>query len=88
VGASSIWRVRQREAADDFEAVLYDKRPARRVATRSGEQVSHLDTLHRRVSVLGFERNAQPCTIRWQFTTSDARTRLHDLYPTVQTNMD
>lgn len=34
------------------------------------------------------QRNAERRTITWQFTTVDARTKLHDLYPPVQTKVD
>ncbi len=52
------------------------------------QPVPDLETLYRRVGALEAERNAQRCTIRWQFTTGDARSKLHDLYPPIQTNMD
>lgn len=51
------------------------------------QPVADLETLYRRVGALEAERNAQRCTIHWQFTTGDARTKLHDLYPPVQTTM-
>ncbi len=41
-----------------------------------------------RGAALEAERNAQRRTITWQFTTADARTKLHDLYPAVQTKVD
>lgn len=42
VGASTIWRVRRRYAADGLEAVLADKRQARRRQALAGEQLAHL----------------------------------------------
>lgn len=47
-----------------------------------------LATLRERTNALVAERNAAHATIRWQFTTQDARQKLHDLYPAVQTNLD
>jgi hypothetical protein len=47
-----------------------------------------LATLCQRSAALEAERNAQRRTITWQFTTTDARTTLHDLYPAVQTKVD
>lgn len=42
VGATTIWRVRQRYAAGGLEAVLRDKAQTRRRAALSGEQLAHL----------------------------------------------
>lgn len=42
VGASTIWRVRQRHAAGGLEAVLHDRRQTRRRAALSGDQLAHL----------------------------------------------
>ena len=39
------------------------------------------ETLQREVRALVEERNAAQATINWQFTTPDARTKLHRLYP-------
>lgn len=47
-----------------------------------------LETLCQRSAALELERNAQRRTITWQFTTADARTKLHRLYPAVQTKVD
>lgn len=47
-----------------------------------------LATLGQRSAALEAARNAERRTITWQFTTAHARTKLHDLYPTVQTKMD
>ncbi len=41
-GATTIWRVRQRYAAGGLDAVLHDRRQARRRAALSGEQMAHL----------------------------------------------
>jgi hypothetical protein len=42
-------------------------------------------TLARRVATLQAERNAARCTIHWQFTSRQARTKLAGLYPLKQT---
>src|SRR5579859_5514280 len=42
VGASTIWRVRQRYAAGGLEAVLHDQRQERRPHALTGEQLAHL----------------------------------------------
>ena len=47
-----------------------------------------LPTLEQRAAALEAERNAAQRTITWQFTTTDARTKLHGLYPAVQTKLD
>jgi hypothetical protein len=44
-----------------------------------------LETLRLRTAAQETERNAHRCPILWQFTTADARTKLHDLYPVLQT---
>ncbi len=46
------------------------------------------ETLRHRVAAQEAERNAQHCPIHWQFTTADARTKLHDLYPVHTTKVD
>jgi hypothetical protein len=50
--------------------------------------VGDVATLRRRVHALETERNAAHSTIHWQFTSQDARTKLADLYPVVQTKVD
>jgi hypothetical protein len=47
--------------------------------------VGDLATLQRRVTALETERNEAHCTIHWQFTSHQARTKLADLYPVIQT---
>jgi DDE superfamily endonuclease len=47
--------------------------------------VADLATLARRVKALEGERNAARCTIHWQFTSQQARTKLVDLYPVKET---
>jgi hypothetical protein len=47
--------------------------------------VADVETLDRRVKTLEAERNAARCTIHWQFTSQQARTKLVDLYPVKQT---
>jgi GntR family transcriptional regulator len=44
--------------------------------------------LEHRVQALETERTAAHCTIHWQFTSRDARTKLADLYPVIQTKVD
>jgi hypothetical protein len=52
------------------------------------QPVPNLPTLCCRTAALGFERGASHRTITWQFSTTNARTKLHDLYPAIQTNRD
>jgi hypothetical protein len=47
-------------------------------------RVESIDALKRRVAALQNERNAANATIDWRFTTGDARTRLHRLYPNLE----
>lgn len=47
-----------------------------------------LETLHQRVAAQEADRNARRCPIHWQFTTTAARTTLHDLYPVPNTKPD
>lgn len=42
-------------------------------------------TVRRRVLALETERNTQGCTITWCFTSQAARSKLHRLYPPLQT---
>ena len=46
-------------------------------------RIGDRDTLARETQALEDQRNAAHATVRWQFTTQDARTRLHRLYPSV-----
>jgi len=48
----------------------------RRIADRAG--------LAAEVAAWAAERNDAATTVRWQFTTADARTKLHRLYPSLQ----
>jgi hypothetical protein len=50
--------------------------------------VGDLATLEHRVQALETERTAAHCTIHWLFTSQDARTKLADLYPIIQTKAD
>jgi len=50
--------------------------------------VSDLATLERRVHALETERNEAHCSIHWQFSSQNARTKLADLYPVTQTKVD
>jgi len=47
-----------------------------------------LATLRRRINTLELKRNREHCTISWQFTTSDARVKLHHLYPDLKNPVD
>ena len=47
------------------------------LSRRVGDQ----ETLRHRVAALEAERNAARRTIRWRFTTREARVKLHALYP-------
>jgi hypothetical protein len=46
--------------------------------------VGDVTTLRQRVESLERERNAARCSMRWQFTSQQARTTLADLYPVKQ----
>ena len=46
-----------------------------------GKRVDSIEELKRRVAALETERNAAHATIKWRFTTTDARTKLARLYP-------
>ena len=39
-----------------------------------------LATLRRRINTLELKRNRERYTISWQFTTTEAREKLHNLY--------
>ena len=49
-----------------------------------GERVGDEAELRERVILYITRRNTQTCRINWQFTTCDARIKLHQLYPQVQ----
>src|SRR6266702_1427511 len=51
-------------------------------------RVPSIQDLCQRVATLEAERNAQRCTISWRFTSNDARDKLHDLYPIVNSKLD
>lgn len=51
-------------------------------------RVESLHVLRERIAALEAERNAHRCTISWRFTARDARVKLHDLYPSVNNNLD
>jgi hypothetical protein len=55
------------------------------VAFHALRPVGDLATLERRVATLATERNEARCTIRWQFTSQQARTKLAGLYPVKET---
>ena len=46
------------------------------------------ETRRQRVAAQEADRNARRCPIHWQFTTTLARTKLHDLYPRPNTKPD
>ncbi len=48
-------------------------------------RIARQDTLERQVGQWEEDRNAAASSIRWQFTTSDARIKLRSLYPSPQT---
>lgn len=50
--------------------------------------VADLLTLRQRVAALEGERNVAGCTIHWQFTSQQARTKLASLYPVPKTKVD
>ncbi len=41
-------------------------------------------TLRHEVTAWQRDRNAAVVKVHWQFTTADARTKLHKLYPSIQ----
>lgn len=47
-------------------------------------RIADVETLEREVSAWQVRRNAEAVTIRWQFTTTDARVKLRQLYPVVK----
>jgi hypothetical protein len=50
--------------------------------------VGDLATLERRVIALETERNVGHCSIHWQFTSEQARTKLTDRYLVTQAQLD
>lgn len=46
-------------------------------------RVPHIERLRREVSAWETERNQNQRKIKWQFTTKDARIKLHQLYPSL-----
>ncbi len=46
-------------------------------------RIGDSDTLARETRALEEERNAAHATVQWRFTTQNARTKLHRLYPSV-----
>ncbi|MGH2479353.1 MAG: IS630 family transposase [Ktedonobacteraceae bacterium] len=53
-----------------------------------GRPCPDLATLSQRATALETERNAHHRTITWQFTTTEARSRLHRLYPDPKIKLD
>jgi len=48
---------------------------------RLAERVPDMETLTAEVRAIDDERNRKHATVHWQFTTQDARIKLHSLYP-------
>lgn len=46
-------------------------------------RIADAETLEQELAAWNRQRNAQASTVRWQFTTADARVKLRRLYPTV-----
>lgn len=46
-------------------------------------RIPSLQELQHQLHTWQAERNAHPNTVHWRFTTADARTKLHHLYPSV-----
>jgi recombinational DNA repair ATPase RecF len=46
-------------------------------------RIDSLDKLNREVRAWQHERNRNQKTVKWQFTTDDARIKLHSLYPAI-----
>ena len=44
-------------------------------------RIPDLDLLNKELAAWGIDRNDSPRQIKWQFTTEDARIKLHRLYP-------
>jgi hypothetical protein len=51
-------------------------------------RVESMHGLRQRTATLETDRNAQRCTISWRFTSTDARDKLHHLYPVVTHKAD
>jgi hypothetical protein len=47
-------------------------------------RIARQDTLKRQIGAWEVERNACTARVQWQFTTEDARRKLHSLYPSLQ----
>ena len=48
-------------------------------------RIADVATLQREVEAWEVDRNERQVGVKWQFTTADARVKLHHLYPSVQT---
>jgi hypothetical protein len=48
------------------------------------QRLASREELEQEVEAWVLERNGQQVEIRWQFTTADARIKLHRLYPVIQ----
>ena len=46
-----------------------------------GRRIPDQETLRHEIAAWEAERNAARATVRWRFTVTDARTKLHRLYP-------
>lgn len=52
------------------------------------KRVKNFEQLGQHIEGLASERNAQRCHIHWRFTCADARSQMHDLYPSPKIKMD
>jgi transposase len=50
-----------------------------------GRRMGSIQTLRRQVTAWEEERNERFVEVKWRFTTTDARIKLHRLYPSIQT---
>jgi hypothetical protein len=46
-----------------------------------------MQVMRERIAAVEAEHNAQ-CIISWRFTAQNARVKVHDLYPTIENNLD
>jgi hypothetical protein len=60
----------------------------RRNASCLSRRMDCLAALRRRINTLELKRNRERRTISWQFTTNEAREKLHDLYPDLKNKLD
>ena len=51
-------------------------------------RIATADELERQLKAWQVSRNQESCKVIWRFTTADARTKLHRLYPTVNQSLE